>query len=231
VPVGFVDLLLLGGVATDTIQARFVPPNPTVPLSPVDPCSGCPTQPIVPPNPTRLVYFDGVTWAPVRSSGGVAVPASADKSFVVTFSSSSSPQATQLTGTVFATVPSYGFVGFLAPVDNNGVLNVARAGRAIPLRWRLYDLGNNAVTNLSPAVVQHGSVSLTCASGSAGSDAVEEYAIGSSGLQNQGGGAYQLNWATPSSYAGTCRQLRLDLGERNPDGTPYYRTANFQFTP
>jgi hypothetical protein len=237
-PVGFVDLLLLGGIETDAVSARFVPLNPIVPpnpTQPVDPCAGCPTQPtpppIVPPNPTRLVYFDGAAWAPVRSSGGVAVPASADKSFAVTFSSSSTPQVTRLTGTVFATVPSYGFVGFLAPVDNNGVLNVARAGRTIPLKWRLYDLGNNPVTNLSPAVVQVGSVSLTCGSGSAGSDAVEEYASGGSGLQNQGGGAYQFNWATPSGYAGTCRQLRLDLGERNPDGTPYYRTANFQFAP
>jgi hypothetical protein len=238
-PVGFVDLLLLGGLATDTIQARFVPPNPIVPPNPTlptDPCSGCPTQPvpppIVPPNPTRLVYFNGAAWAPVRTSGGAAVPASADKSFAVTFSNSSTPQVTQLTGTVFATVPSYGFVGFLAPVDNNGILNVARAGRAIPLKWRLYDLGNNPVSNMSPAVVQVGSVSLSCGSGTVANDAIldSEYATGGSALQNQGGGAYQFNWSTPAGYAGTCRQLRLDLGERNPDGMPFYRTANFQFT-
>ncbi|MBA2721163.1 MAG: hypothetical protein H0U52_18265 [Chloroflexi bacterium] len=30
--------------------------------------------------------------------------------------------------------------------------------------------------------------------------------------------------------AGTCRRLRLNLGEGNPDGTPHYRTADFQCT-
>jgi hypothetical protein len=227
-PVGFVDLLLLGAVSTDTVQARFVPPNPIVPPNPTLPNP----PPIVPPNPIRLVYFDGAAWAPVKTSGGAAVLASGDKRFAVTFSASSTPQVTQLTGTVFATVPSYGFVGFQQPVDN-GVLNVARAGRAIPLKWRVYDLGNNQVANLSPAVVQVTSVAMNCSSGSVASDAIQEaeYATGASGLQNHGGGAYQLNWATPGGYAGTCRQLRLDLGERNPDGTPFFRTASFQFTP
>jgi len=59
---------------------------------------------------------------------------------------------------------------------------------------------------------------------------VEEYATGVSGLQNLGDGAYQLNWATSKAFAGTCRRLRLDLGEQNPDGTPFYRTADFRFT-
>jgi hypothetical protein len=185
----------------------------------------------VPPNPTRLAYWDGAAWAPVLSSGGAVVLANPDRSFSVTFSASSTPRVSGLTGTIFATIPSYGFVGFLAPVDNGGVLNVARAGRAIPLKWRVYDLGNNPVTALSSGVVQVSSVPLDCGTASAGVAAVEEYTPGASGLQNHGGGAYQLNWATPSSYAGTCRQLRLDLGERNPDGTPYFRTANFQFNP
>ena len=44
------------------------------------------------------------------------------------------------------------------------------------------------------------------------------------------GGAYQLNWATAKAFAGTCRRLRLDLGEKHPDGTRFYRTADFRFT-
>ena len=59
---------------------------------------------------------------------------------------------------------------------------------------------------------------------------VEEYAAGASGLQNLGDGIYQLNWGTAKSYASTCRRVRLDLGERNPDGTIFYRTADFKFT-
>jgi len=48
-------------------------------------------------------------------------------------------------------------------------------------------------------------------------------------LQNLGNGAYQLNWSASKNFAGTCRRLRLDFGERNPDGTPFYRTADFKF--
>jgi hypothetical protein len=73
------------------------------------------------------------------------------------------------------------------------------------------------------------SVSLSCTASTGGTDAVEEYAAGASGLQNLGNGAYQLNWATSKGFADSCRRLRLDLGEQNPDGTPFYRTADFQF--
>jgi hypothetical protein len=40
----------------------------------------------------------------------------------------------------------------------------------------------------------------------------EEFAAGGSGLQNLGGGYYQLNWKTPKSYAGSCKTLKLELG-------------------
>ena len=109
------------------------------------------------------------------------------------------------------------------------MLNVANAGRSIPLKWRLYDLGGNPVTDLDPAAVQVTSVFLSCTASTGGTDVVEEYAAGSSSLQNLGNGAYQLNWATSKGYAGTCRRLRLNLGEQKPDGTPFYRTADFQF--
>jgi len=36
---------------------------------------------------------------------------------------------------------------------------------------------------------------------------------------------YLLNWATPKSYAGSCKALKLDLGE----GLGNERTALFQF--
>jgi len=33
----------------------------------------------------------------------------------------------------------------------------------------------------------------------------EEYAAGASGLQNLGGGNYQINWKTDKAYTGQCR--------------------------
>ncbi|MGZ4687894.1 PxKF domain-containing protein, partial [Oryzihumus sp.] len=65
-------------------------------------------------------------------------------------------------------------------------------------------------------------VGLACALGGT-ADQVEEYAAGGSGLQNLGDGYYQLNWKTPTSYAGSCKTAQLDLG----DGTPH--TAAFAF--
>jgi hypothetical protein len=149
--------------------------------------------------------------------------------FSVTLDATSTPAVTALGGTVFAVVPSYYFRGFGAPVDNDA-LNVAKAGRAIPLKWQVFDFAVAPVTDLDAAVVRISSVVIPCDGGGLPSDSVEEYATGGSGLQNLGGGVYQLNWATAKSYAGTCRRLRLDLGERNPDGTPFYRSADLRFT-
>jgi hypothetical protein len=113
-----------------------------------------------------------------------------------------------------------GFDGFFDPVDMN-MINVAKAGQAIPLKFDVYD-ANGPVSDL-------GSVSVTtqainCSSLSEASDAVEEYAAGDSGLQNLGLGNYQFNWKTPKTYAGTCERVHLDTG----DGISH--TADFQFT-
>ena len=119
------------------------------------------------------------------------------------------------------TVVGYTFQGFAAPVDNNGTLNVAKAGKTIPLKWRLVDANGAGVTTL--ASVTATAADLPCGL-VATADAVEEYSAGSSGLQNLGDGYYQYNWKAPASYANSCKTLMLDLG----DGSP--RTAAFQFT-
>jgi TolB protein len=116
----------------------------------------------------------------------------------------------------------YRFEGFAAPVDNGGLLNSARAGQAIPLKWRLTDAHGAPVTTLASAAVA--AAGLACDLGG-DADALEAYALAGSGLQNLGGGYYQLNWKSPSAYAKSCKTLRLDLGE---GGGP--RTALFQFT-
>jgi predicted outer membrane repeat protein len=79
----------------------------------------------------------------------------------------------------------YDFRGFIAPVANPNQMNVAKAGQAIPLKWRLLDANGSPVTTLSSATVTV--VTLACSAGSS-PDAVEEYAAGKSGLQNLGEG-------------------------------------------
>jgi hypothetical protein len=116
---------------------------------------------------------------------------------------------------------AYDFMGFGAPVDNNSVLNVAKAGQIIPLKWRLQDAAGNPVTTLSSVTVRV--QDLNCSAGST-TDQIEEYASGSSGLQNLGGGYYQFNWKTPTTYAASCKTMHLELGEGAT------RTALFEFT-
>jgi hypothetical protein len=113
------------------------------------------------------------------------------------------------------------FDGFKAPVDNGGVLNAAKAGKGVPIKWRLTDSAGLPVTNLTSAHLSV--VSLSCPQGVT-ADQVEEYTAGASGLINDGNGNYHMNWATPSSYANSCKTLRLDVG----DGV--YHTALFKFT-
>jgi hypothetical protein len=103
----------------------------------------------------------------------------------------------------------YNFAGFFAPVDRPNIYNVSKAGQAIPLKWRLTDALGRPITDLTGVTVK--SVSLNCAT-SAVSDMIEEYATGSSGLQNLGDGNYQFNWKTPTAYAGTCKSIALVFG-------------------
>jgi hypothetical protein len=108
-------------------------------------------------------------------------------------------------------------------VENPDVLNVAKAGQAIPLKWRLTDASGNPVTNLTSATV---TVTDYDCGLSVTLDLIEVYASGSSGLQNLGDGYYQLNWKTPKSYANLCKTMTLTLG----NGIDLTREALFKFT-
>jgi len=115
---------------------------------------------------------------------------------------------------------TFQFDGFSAPVDNPSVLNIAKAGQTIPLKWRITDANGNPIGNLTGVTVT--ASSLSCSAGTT-TDQIEEYATGNSGLQNLGDGYYQWNWKTPSSYAASCKTMKLDLGEG------LFHTALFQF--
>ena len=98
---------------------------------------------------------------------------------------------------------------------------MVKAGRVVPVKWRLTDDGGAAVTDLSLAEIT--TVVHVCGGGTE-QDPVEELATGASGLQSLGDGYYQVNWKTKAGYAGTCRTMRLDLGEAR------FHLAEFAFT-
>jgi hypothetical protein len=116
----------------------------------------------------------------------------------------------------------YNFDGLFAPVDRPSTLNLSKAGQAIPLKWRITDVNLQPITNLADVSVKVAAFS--CALGST-TDLVEEYAAGTSGLQNLGDGYYLFAWKTPAGYASSCKTLSLDFGS----GYVEAGLANFSF--
>ena len=119
---------------------------------------------------------------------------------------------------------TYVFEGFFSPINNLPTVNIANAGRTIPIKWRLTD-GNGVGISDPASFVSITSGSTTCWS-SDPQDELETYA-GSSGLQYLGDGYWQFNWKTPKSYAGNCRVMSLNLADGS--GIDLGRTAEFEF--
>lgn len=115
----------------------------------------------------------------------------------------------------------YVFSGFQSPV-NPEALNMAKAGQAIPLKFRVTDSTGSPVSDLTQVSVRSAGVACGIGGDLIG-DPVEAYATGKSGLQNLGNGYYQFNWSTEKGWANICRLLQLDLG----DGITH--TALFHF--
>jgi len=117
--------------------------------------------------------------------------------------------------------PSYDFSGFFRPVDNLPTVNTVRAGRAVPIKFRLGgDRGLDVLAAGSPS-----SRKVDCSS-SAPLDAIEEtVTAGQSSLTyDAASGEYTYVWKTEAAWARTCRELTLTL---NDGSTP--KTARFQF--
>jgi hypothetical protein len=115
----------------------------------------------------------------------------------------------------------YDFLGLFQPIDMGAnVLNSVKAGSAVPVKFKL---GGNAGMDVFHAG-SPSSVGITCSS-TAVIDALEEtLAASTSGLQyDAAADQYVYVWKTTSSWANSCRQLKVVL----KDGKTV--TANFKF--
>ena len=119
------------------------------------------------------------------------------------------------------TIDYYSFSGFFSPVDNPPVVNTAKAGQTVPIKWRITDANGTGISD-SGSFSTPTSYPVSC-DGFSGNpeEAVEASTSGSSGLQYLGNGNWQYNWKT-SKTAG-CRIMVLTLA----DGTQF--TAVFKF--
>jgi hypothetical protein len=117
-----------------------------------------------------------------------------------------------------STGPTPVFTGFFQPVDNDGILNIAKAGSAIPVKFSLGgDFGLGVLIKVPTASA------ITCPTGD-GADAIEQTATTPNGLTYDGAtGQYTYVWKTQAGWKGTCKQLHMPLS----DGLDH--TALFQF--
>lgn len=126
-------------------------------------------------------------------------------------------------GACVTLVTKYAFNGFLRPVDNPEVENVAKGGQTIPIKWQLSD-ANGFVSDLSIIDLRvNAPVACSALGATDGTDPIENYATGGTALRydftaNQ----YVFNWKT-QKWAGQCGKVTLKL----PDGTSY--DALFKF--
>ena len=119
--------------------------------------------------------------------------------------------------------PTYAFSGFDKPVDNQPIVNNAKAGSSIPVKWQITDLDGTPISDPA-SFMSLTSYAVSCGALTADPiDEIEEYSAGASGLQYFGDGYWQFNWKTPKGYAGHCRIMVLKLG----DGSEH--TAYFKF--
>jgi len=118
--------------------------------------------------------------------------------------------------------PTYAFTGFFQPVDNLPIVNVVKAGSAVPVK---FSLGGNFGLNIFSGGAP-GSGTITC-NVNAPADTIETtVAAGNSSLSyDPTSNQYTYVWKTLSSWAGTCRQLVLNFN----DGSTPTKRANFQF--
>jgi virginiamycin B lyase len=118
----------------------------------------------------------------------------------------------------------YTFEGFFTPIENSPVVNQAKAGQAIPVKWRITDKNGLPISNPG-SFINITSYGVNCATlaGDPTSIVVEELSAGSSGLQYQGDGWWQFNWKTSKFYKGQCRVMKLTLDDKSE------HTASFSF--
>jgi hypothetical protein len=117
-------------------------------------------------------------------------------------------------------ITSFSFRGFFSPVDNDPVVNKAKAGAAVPVKFSLGgDQGLNIFQGGYPA-----SQPVACDNFATLSPIDETVSAGQSGLTyDASADQYIYAWKTQKSWANTCRQLVI----RFADGT--FHIANFKF--
>jgi hypothetical protein len=122
----------------------------------------------------------------------------------------SASDGTNTSNCSFTITVLYDFTGFFSPINNQPVFNVVNAGRAIPIKFSLSgDKGLNIFAPNSPS-----SGVIACNSSDPAVTLEETVTAGASSLSySAASDTYTYVWKTEQSWAGTCRQLVVQLND------------------
>jgi hypothetical protein len=114
----------------------------------------------------------------------------------------------------------FDFMGFLSPVESPPAFNRATAGQAVPIRFALgADAGRDVLAEGSPAVRR-----ISCETLAPLGEFEPAMGLRSKALFHRPGSErYLFGWKTRRDWAGSCRELALEL----VDGTVH--SAYFRF--
>jgi hypothetical protein len=139
------------------------------------------------------------------SGGTVHITGVGDCTITASQSGNENYNAAQSVSRTFRTAWVFG--GFFQPIDN-GALNVAQPGSAIPVKFNLAgDQGLSVIAAGYPRSVQ-----VACPAW-APADAIEQTVTAGGSSLTFGDGQYVYVWKTDKAWAGTCRQLVVKLSD------------------
>lgn len=179
---------------------------------------------------SAAISFDnGVTSAAMAATDGAFDAVSEGLTYTTTASSIGTHpfwvKATDVAGNTSAWAKSsytvdYAFTGFFPPVGNLPALNGRNAGSAVPVKFSL--AGNQGLSIFAAGYPK--STKISCTTLAPLDNVLSTVTAGGSSLSYDPlADQYNYVWKTDKAWAGTCRQLVVELA----DGTFHY--ANFMF--
>jgi sugar lactone lactonase YvrE len=193
------------------------------------PVISCPANIVVTLPPNSMATSMAVSYPAVTATdscdSGVTVNSSPASGSVfnagtTTVNATATDDAGHTSSCSFTVTVQYNFTGFFPPINNLPVVNTVNAGRAIPVKFSLSGYkGLNIFAPNSPA-----SGPIVCNSSDPAVVLQDTETAGGSSLSyDAGSDQYVYVWKTSASWAGTCRQLVVQLN----DGSIH--RANFKF--
>ena len=151
------------------------------------------------------IYFQGET-----ADGSDVFAMNADGSGIVNLTNTPGADDSPRPQPVVGPTTGYAFAGFFKPVDNQPVVNVMNAGRAIPVKFSLGgDFGLGVLADGYPKSQQ-----VTCDASAPVSPIEETVSASASSLTYDAAtDTYAYVWKSSSSWKDTCRQLVVALDD------------------